>query len=209
MPLSAFDGVVYINLDHREDRKLTFLKEMERLNVKKLYRLPAHYDPLNGLKGCLISHIKALDFMEKKGWKRGLNLEDDCFFIKDLTVLKTQIWDFFQLVDEDWDAFLLGGLYWDKKPTSWESVVRIRYAKRSHAYCIKHEYITVIKEHFQRAYEQIKKDIFFINSRLYAVDVVWEELQSKDRWYAPAKQLAFQSESFSDIEYCEREERRE
>ena len=209
MPLSTFDGVVYINLDYREDRKATFLKEMERLKVKEVHRISAHYDPLNGLKGCLISHIKALDFMEKKGWKRGLILEDDCFFIKDLSVLEMQIKDFFRLAKQDWDVFLLGGLYWDKAPTTWENVTQILYSKRSHAYCIKHEYISVIKEHFQRAYEQIKAEVFFVNSRPYAVDVIWEGLQLKDRWYAPFKQLAFQTESFSDIEHLEREERRE
>ena len=75
--------IVYINLDYREDRKAIFLKEMERLKVKEVHRISAHYDPLNGVRGCLISHLEALDFMEKKGWKRGLILEDDCFFEKD------------------------------------------------------------------------------------------------------------------------------
>ena len=208
MPLSAFDGIVYINLDYREDRKATFLKEMERLKVKELHRISAHYDPLNGVRGCLLSHLEALDFMEKKGWKKWLILEDDCFFEKDLSVLKKQVGDFFQLAKQDWDVFLLGGRYLRQDVTQWENVVRIRYSRWSHAYCVRNEYIPFIKRCFQLAYDQIKRDLFFTNSQQYALDLSWEPLQFKDRWYAPGKPLAFQTESFSDIELFQRNERR-
>ena len=209
MPLSAFDGVVYINLDYREDRKAIFLKEMKRLKVKEVHRISAHYDPLNGVRGCLISHLEALDFMEKKGWKKGLILEDDCFFEKDCSILKKQVGDFFQLAKEDWDVFLLGGWYWEVEDSKWENLLRVRYARCSHAYCVKNTYISVLKNCFKKAYDKVQDEVFFICCRPYALDVSWKELQSKDRWYAPLKQLAFQSESFSDIEHLEREERRE
>ncbi|MGE0198792.1 MAG: hypothetical protein AB7S94_08570, partial [Simkaniaceae bacterium] len=82
MPLSLFDGIVYINLDCRKDRKETFLQEMERLNVpeEKIHRIAAHHDPLNGIKGCIISHLDALSYIKQQGWGRGIIFEDDCLF---------------------------------------------------------------------------------------------------------------------------------
>lgn len=87
MGFNHFDLIVYINLDHRKDRKKEIEHELKNLNLyKKAYRIPAYCDPLNGTKGCLISHIYALNFAIRKGAKNVLILEDDCIFIKNKNI---------------------------------------------------------------------------------------------------------------------------
>ena len=82
MPLTQFDGIVYINLKRRPDRRASLMQVLEKLHVDfaKVHRIEAVDDPLNGVKGCLLSHIQALDLIQNKGWERGLILEDDVIF---------------------------------------------------------------------------------------------------------------------------------
>ena len=173
MPLSLFDGIVYINIDYRTDRKTAFLKEMQRLHVEKskLHRIAAYYDPLNGIRGCLQSHLKALKVIEKKGWERGLILEDDCFFPDDLITLKKEIMDFFQYVQSEYDVFFLGGRYLKKEETPWKNFVQIRDSRRAHAYCVRKEYIPSLVKCYRSAYEKVQKDVFFIDSIENALDL--------------------------------------
>lgn len=209
MTLSAFDGIVYINLDHRIDRNEAFLKEMKRLNVdmKGLHRISAYHDPLNGVRGCLQSHIEALKMMIDKGWKQGLILEDDCFFSESIDALLS-IDGFFKQVVDDWDVLFLGGRFLDKEETQWESIVRIRESRRSHAYSVNQHYISTLLSCFEEAYEQVKHDLFYLHSQPHAVDFAWDKLQKADRWFALQESVAFQSPSYSDIEYRDRHERR-
>lgn len=59
------DKVIYINLDHRKDRKKRFENTMKSIGMnldKDVIRIPAIYDQNNGAVGCLKSHIKALEY---------------------------------------------------------------------------------------------------------------------------------------------------
>ena len=61
MSLNLFNQVLYINLNYRKDRKKNLLKEAKRAGIKKIKRIPAKFDVLDGAKGCLFSHIRALE----------------------------------------------------------------------------------------------------------------------------------------------------
>ncbi len=206
MPLSQFDGVVYINLERRSERKRSLLSELARLNVdeKKVHRIEAVDDPFNGIRGCLQSHIQALDFVEKKGWKRGLILEDDAIFTEDPNRIKEEVTLFFDSAKEEWDIYLLGGMYWKAAYTSWEKIYLIKRSLRSHAYSVHPNYLDTLRRCFQGAVEAIRSHVFFHQSDLYAVDFIWEELQWKDRWFGPKDPLCHQGEFFSDITHFEK-----
>jgi len=206
MPLSLFDGIVYINLDCRKDRKETFLQEMERLNVpeEKTHRIAAHHDPLNGIKGCIISHLDALSYIKQQGWERGIIFEDDCLFTEDLESFKQSISTFFQQVGSDWDVFFLGGNYIKYQKAPWKNFLQIHWSRRSHAYCIRKGYIPVLAECYERAYEKIKNCLWMTQCFHDSLDYAWEDLQMKGRWYAHQQSSAFQSASFSDIECRDR-----
>ena len=206
MPFECIDGIVYINLDYRTDRKAAFLKEMERLNVpkKNVYRISAEHFPMNGTKGCYLSHLKALDFIQKKGWDKGLILEDDCVFLEDLEKLKRSILDFFAYAQSNWDVFFLGGNFLKTQETPWKNFVQVQNSRRSHAYFVRKEYISTLADCYQKAYEKIKHILLFQDCFYQALDRCWDQLQIKHRWFGPSKPLAFQSDSYSDIECLHR-----
>ena len=114
---------------------------------------------------------------------------------------------FFQNAQSNYDVFFLGGRYLKVEETPWKNFIQIRNSRRSHAYCVRKEYIPFLVRCYQNAYKRVQKDLFFLDSIENALDLSWKELQIKDRWYAPRRSFAFQRESFSDIEYCDRCER--
>lgn len=203
MPLSQFDGIVYINLKRRPERKESLLEELTLLNIdeKKLHRIEAVDDPLNGIRGCLLSHIKALNFIEEQGWKRGLILEDDAIFIPDLKKIDREIDFFFKIFEENWDIFLLGGSYFQAFETPYENVYHITDSDRSHAYTIHPDYIARLRDCFQGAVGAIQSHVFYQLSADFAVDASWKDLQKTDRWFGPKKPLCHQSGNYSDIEH--------
>jgi F0F1-type ATP synthase beta subunit len=84
--LDYLDAILYINLKHREDRKEHCLDEIRKIDkyLIKTYRIDAVYDEELGARGCIASHIKALEyFIENKYWNNVLILEDDFTFISD------------------------------------------------------------------------------------------------------------------------------
>ena len=83
--LNFFNAIVYINMDHRTDRKNSIQSELKRLKVKpsKINRISGYKDSFNnGVRGCAKSHLAALDLSIEKRWENVLILEDDCIFSK-------------------------------------------------------------------------------------------------------------------------------
>ena len=66
--INQLDAIIYINLEARNDRKDLVLKELEKLNtdMSKVYKVSGVYMPKNGHKGCIQSHILALNMIKIK-----------------------------------------------------------------------------------------------------------------------------------------------
>ena len=77
--INRLDAIIYINLENRQDRKDLLIKELETLNtnMKKVHKVSGVYIPKNGHKGCVQSHIIALNMIKMNKWDRVLILEDD------------------------------------------------------------------------------------------------------------------------------------
>ena len=73
------DGIVYINLENREDRKKLILNELKRLetDMTKVNKVSGLYIPKNGHKGCVQSHISAINIAKMNKWNYVLVFEDD------------------------------------------------------------------------------------------------------------------------------------
>ena len=99
------------------------------------------------------------------------------------------------------------GKYVEKEPTHSPFFNQIRNSIRSHAYVINRSYAKTLRDCFQKAYEGMQQDLFFMYSRGRMLDDAWEELQERDRWYAGVEPLAFQTDSYSDIELFHRSKR--
>ena len=196
------DGIIYINLDDRTDRKEWIEEEFTRMKfpLEKIHRLSGVLDRLNGIRGCLLSHIQALELAQAKGWNRFLILEDDCLFVEDSITLEASLESFFIALKDDWDVLFLGGTYLEKKKTSWEGILRIHYSFCAHAYVVQRSYIEKLKKAFLYGIEMIKSHLFISHSSEYALDRVWLPLQKRDRWYGFEKHYVLQRMSRSDID---------
>ena len=77
--INRLDAIIYINLENRVDRKDLLMKELEKLNtdMSKVHKVSGVYMPKNGHKGCIQSHILALNMIKLNNWERVLILEDD------------------------------------------------------------------------------------------------------------------------------------
>lgn len=197
--LNHFDGTIYINLAHREDRRKKIEAELQKasLRPRKLFRIEAIYDELNGVRGCVLSHIKALDFAIEKKWKHALILEDDCLFHKGTD---NYIGQFLNHFKSAWDVFFLGGQPKVVEKTAHPDYLRVQFSLRAHAYVVNGSYLQTLRDHFLSTYESMQNDLFFLSSLPKALDRQWVELQLKDRWFIGVKPIACQSSSYSDIE---------
>jgi GR25 family glycosyltransferase involved in LPS biosynthesis len=208
--INLFDQIVYINLDHRKDRKKSILSELGRLGADraKVYRLSAHYDLLNGTRGCVISHIKALDLAKTRGWNHFLILEDDCLFAEEERKVEALIQLFFSLDLPSWDVFLLGGRVDLYEKTPWPYLIRILKSQRAHAYAVSSTYISSLRNCYAKALQSMEGDLFSAQSYFKALDYAWMPLQQEGHWYGGLESLARQAVSFSDVEQriCERKE---
>lgn len=80
--MDAIDGILYINLDNRTDRKASIEKEIAKIGFddSKIHRISAVYNEQCGHLGCGISHVQAIEFAMQKNWARTIVLEDDFHF---------------------------------------------------------------------------------------------------------------------------------
>ncbi len=206
MGINYFDSIFYINLEHRKDRKQKLLRQLEKLDVKKekIIRIPAVLDPLNGARGCALSHIKALDLAIEKKLKNVLILEDDCEFVQTKTSINKLIKYFFDIV-HSWDVLYLGDYLLKYEQTQYPKIKRVIKALRTHAYAVNQDYMENLKKCFNEAYDILKNQASFSESFFFAIDRYWSKLQAKDKWYKLDITLIKQSRSYSDIENIEKE----
>lgn len=197
--LNIFDGILFINLAHRKDR-LKKIQDELKSHTDKAFRIEAVFDELNGARGCLQSHIKALDFAIKKGWRHVLILEDDCAFKKNPEEIEAYINNFMDHFKSEWDVFFLGGELKIGEKTAHPFYLKVQFSLRAHAYAVNSHYVRTLRDCFAKTYESMQEDLFYIQSMPKALDRRWAELQLKDRWFIGTKPIAWQRKSFSDIE---------
>lgn len=202
MGLQAIEGVLYINLAHRADRKKRLEAELSRLEIPpaKVTRIEAHYDELNGHRGCAKSHALALDQALERHLKNALILEDDCFFSKSRLEVDAHLNSFLTFAGSDWDVLLLGGNLKRSEPTSHPAYVRVFSCLNAHAYLVNGPYLKTLRDLFLRCYESLQQDFLFLDSATRALDVQWETLMQRDRWFIGKNPVAMQTRSYSDIE---------
>lgn len=206
LPLDAFDAIVYINLDHRKDRKKLLLEELRVLDVHtdKIFRQEAFHEILNGHLGCAKSHKSALEMAKKNCWNNVLILEDDVFFKASKEELKYYIKHFLAFVAKDWDVFFLGANVFESEKISFFEIHRVLKAQCAHAYAVNRRYYDTLIECYQNAIDQMEEGEDFEEARFKAIDQRWKVLQPKGLWYI-SKMLCQQRRSYSDIEHTIRE----
>ena len=93
--MNKINKVLYINLEHRTDRKEKIEKELEKIGLlEKSERFDAIKNK-RGALGCALSHIACLERAQKEGWNNILIIEDDNTWSVDKETLDKNLQNFF------------------------------------------------------------------------------------------------------------------
>jgi len=182
------EKVVYINLENRQDRRVSIEKELSIFPKEKVLRFNAirHY---KGYIGCSMSHIAVLEMALREKWSNVLIVEDDAAwtnFSQGYLILQS-------LVSKPYDVILLGC-----HTANIDSVYRVRSALSLTGYLVNQAYYETLLKNFKEGLEQFLKHSHY--AKYFALDRYWHPLLSKDRWYAIKPNMMYQKASYSDTD---------
>jgi glycosyl transferase family 25 len=186
------DKVVYINLEHREDRRIIMSKFFKdtQIPLEKIIRFSAVKRD-SPILGCVESHMKVLRMAKDNKWKNVLVLEDDLEVV-DFEQSYKKLEELARL--PKWDVIMLTGWYYTY------DLPRIYSAGNTGGYLVNGEYIDTLLQNRTESVNGFKNFFGFSKSKLmYSADVYWAKLQKKDVWYGIEPCLCRQVDGFSDI----------
>lgn len=203
-----FIAIKIIHLLKRDDRLRECNQELHKINFSSFdgVYFPAKEIKLLGARGCALSHAMALaEFLFNSDKPFALILEDD-FSIRDPSTFWT---DLETVIKQSmfWDVFLLGYNHAAAiEVTAIEGVFRCINAQTASGYLVKRDYVPKLIECFFRSAELLGRfqDLPSPNREIafhsVCCDMLWKELQIKDRFWFSIPSQIFQRASYSDIE---------
>ena len=187
-----FDGITYINLAHRHDRKTHVLNELAKISSisTNIHRIDAVLEPLCGHLGCGQSHVKALELAIEQGWESVLIVEDDLIFTQPADVLHSRISDAFSI---DWDVLMLGFGHISSNVVKHPYLAQVTGATCAHGYIVRKHFYHILLATFQNSVEIMRdelanhikacKDNITKLNYCSAIDQKWRPLQDKHTFY--------------------------
>lgn len=187
------DQVVYINLDHRTDRRQQIEKELPKIPCQNVQRFSAIRDRKGGI-GCTKSHIAIIEMAIQSGWKNVLILEDDMVF-------KEEKWDLLYEKMTSYDVIVLGGML----PLYDKDSLKLTKCYGTGAYLVNQSYYQTLLANYKEGLAFHIKNLdprpFPIRKRYhkitFAIDTWWNRLQATDKWFIV--QMMYSPPSFSDV----------
>ena len=187
------DGVLYINLDKRTDRRDAMEAQCEVYGIS-CERLPAIAHSF-GIVGCTKSHRAAYQLAKDRGYKNVLIFEDDFQFLVPPEVFEEEMSNIFESGLEFDVCMLAYNLKSFQECGEDISVLRVHEAQTASAYIVnQHYYDTLIGLYdcvlplLEQTREHWK----------YANDQAWKPLQGMNRWYCTKTRIGKQRDGFSD-----------
>jgi glycosyl transferase family 25 len=183
------DKVVYINLEHRTDRRISIETELAKYFPHwKISRFDAIRNE-KGYIGCTMSHIGVLELAISRGWKNCLIVEDDAIwsnFAEGYLLLE-------KLIKQPYDVITFGTTF-----TSFDrNTYKLHSGQTTTAYLINSHYYQTLLDNVKKGLTNlVETDVV----QQYAIDVYWKRLQAKDNWYCVMPVLMIQKDGYSDIE---------
>lgn len=196
-PLEQFlNGVFYINLDRRKDRRAHIESVLRKLGLFAMaQRIPGVVHKEISA-GCTIAHLNALKLAKQRGWKNTLILEDD--FLPEMEPLefRKRLMTFAQRYGDSYDVAMLAHAINKSEPQD-DIVVRIKDAQTSSAYIINERAYDRLIALFEEAIPKLIKSGEHWN---WVIDQVWKRIQPDMQWYGFVPRLGRQMPSWSNIE---------
>jgi glycosyl transferase family 25 len=196
--MNNIDKLVYVNLDHRTDRRTELERALDELGINPdiVERHSAVHNPTNAI-GCAESHIQVLERAIAKGYKHVLVLEDDFEPLVSKEIWHEQLNDFFLRHGTSYDVALLS--YHALKSSPLDDIVNVAEdVQTGSGYLIKGAYIQTLLDHWREGLEHLKRTGRHWD---YAPDQYWKSLQRKDKWYCFKTRLGKQRPGYSDLAY--------
>lgn len=194
--INSFDCYMYINLDHRKDRKKQITGELNKMNIpnNKITRIDAVHEKYNGHIGCAKSHIKALKLAKAKNYKNVVIFEDDFIFTEDKDVVNKKINKFLDYFGSDWDIIQLTAHYKSLSDIeTLDDIKKVNRASTASAYIIQNHFYDKLLDNIIEAKEKMEKEMIIFHRKnknkkkkfetQYALDQYWNNLQNKSKWY--------------------------
>lgn len=180
------EKIVYINLEHRTDRKAQIEDVLKDVS-DKVIRFNAIKEDHGGI-GCTKSHIAVLEMAIREGWKNYLVVEDDAMWSNfQIGYPKLQ-----KLAMNPYDVLVLGSVF-----AKCNSNSKIFSSQTTTAYIVNSGYYQTLLTNFKEGLSG------FLQTRAYhifAIDQYWKRIQPEDNWYAVLPSLLIQRAGYSDIE---------
>jgi GR25 family glycosyltransferase involved in LPS biosynthesis len=195
-------GKVYvINLDHRTDRMEGFMESMKEVGLDSIVeRVSAIYDPEFGVLGCTKSCIKVLELIIESDDAHSLLCEDDVRFRDPIKTRQFLSW-FDTHNDIKYDIISLSGnnLVPDFRvePTEYPELNRVKCLQALSCWIISKQFAKTILEKFTECKQNLEQTR---NRRLYSPDQYLKRYQQEWQWFLSNPILAYQVESYSDLE---------
>jgi hypothetical protein len=198
-------NILYINLDHREDRKWHVVSQFNQLGFTSFERFPAT-KTTNGAVGCGISHIKCLELALERNWEMVTIIEDDfkCVDIPQFRHSLSAFWKNHQKDNIIWDVLLLGGNNcppYTKIPGV-EYCVQVSNCQTTIGYVVKRAFYPTLINNMREAISKLMR--FPDLKKQFAIDIYWKPLQASGRWYLITPLTITQHTCYSDVEEQEK-----
>jgi glycosyl transferase family 25 len=187
------DKFIYINLDHRQDRRDIMSKFFEegQIPLEKVVRFSAIKRP-SGALGCVESHMEVLNLAIRENWKNILILEDDLKWSKGFEENYKKLEELTKL--SNWDVILLTGWYYEY------NFPRIFKANNTGGYLVNEAYRSKLLANRITSVHKLSRGIGFdLKNSKYNADMYWNELMKVDKWYGLNPCICYQVDGFSDI----------
>ena len=195
--ISDLKHVVYINLEHRTDRKIHVEQQLESIGIKSPLRFNAIKLP-NGAIGCSMSHLKCLLMAKERGWPHVLICEDDVDFLNPSLFLN-QINKFLSIKTNDWDVVLIAGNNMHPYEHCSNSFIKIHHCLTTTGYIVQSHYYDTLINNYRDGIQKLIKEPE--NKKEYAIDKYWIKLQEKNDWYLIIPLSVVQRPDYSDVEH--------
>jgi glycosyl transferase family 25 len=200
-----FDKIYCINIDRRNDRWESCLKEFgkHQLIVERFSAIDGNVDnhnlgyPYDNELAGAVSHLNVIKKAKELGLKRILILEDDVIFHDDLNNL---FGEYVKNIPRDCDAFLFGGNHVGGTLVINDKVRKVYRSYALHAYGVNQNSFEFIINYMEHKINKVIKEGKSIIKNSVAADFFMADTQQTLNWYCFYPHLAWQKEGFSDIQ---------
>jgi glycosyl transferase family 25 len=185
--MDKIEQIVYINLDHRTDRRESIEQTLSFLPSNKIQRFSAIREE-KGSIGCTKSHIAVLEMAIQEKWKNIFIVEDDMVWFNNFTDKLSLLT---RKLEESYDVIVLAG----GTPSYNSQTLKLYKCHCTGAYIVHCNYYETLLRNFKEGLAKLEQTYGKTESN--NIDMYWQRLQEKDNWFLI--QMLYNPPGFSDI----------